>query len=110
MEEISAVKIPPFNFADLQLWFIMVEATFELAVPKPITSSITTCNYCVAHIAPEAAAIVRDIIVCPDKADLYTHLKEIKRCIDSTYPRSAICGVKADFSCGLNVLINLALC
>ncbi|GBM07033.1 hypothetical protein AVEN_63475-1 [Araneus ventricosus] len=76
MEQTSAVKIPPFNFSDPQLWFIMVEATFEVAVPKPITSSVTKYNYCVAHITPEGAAIVRGVIVCPDKKDLYNHLKE----------------------------------
>ncbi|GBN45241.1 hypothetical protein AVEN_250993-1 [Araneus ventricosus] len=62
MEENSAVKMPPFNFGDPQLWFIMAEATFQLAIPKPITASATKYNYCVAHLSPEAAAIVRDVI------------------------------------------------
>ncbi|GBO20576.1 hypothetical protein AVEN_40016-1 [Araneus ventricosus] len=63
----------------------MVEATFELAVPKPITSSITKYNYCGDRIAPEAAAIVPDAIVSPDRMDPYKHLKEaiIKRCGES---------------------------
>ncbi|GBN05419.1 hypothetical protein AVEN_30814-1 [Araneus ventricosus] len=52
--------MPPFNFGDPQLWFIMAEATFQLAIPKPITASATKYNYCVAHLSPEAAAIVRD--------------------------------------------------
>lgn len=82
MEENSAVKMPPFNFGDPQLWFIMAEATFQLAIPKPITASATKYNYCVANLSPEAAAIVRDVITCPDKDDPYKQLKDelITRC------------------------------
>ncbi|GBL99294.1 hypothetical protein AVEN_177324-1 [Araneus ventricosus] len=76
MEETSNVKIPPFNFSVPQLWFIMVEATFEIAVSKPIISSVTKYNYCVAHITSEAAVIVRDVIVCSDRTNPYKHLKE----------------------------------
>ncbi|GBN60754.1 hypothetical protein AVEN_181465-1, partial [Araneus ventricosus] len=85
MEENSAVKMPPFNFGDPQLWFIMAEATFQLAIPKPITASATKYNYCVAHLSPEAAAIVRDVITCPDKDHPYKQLKEelIKMCGES---------------------------
>ncbi|KAF8793458.1 hypothetical protein HNY73_004935 [Argiope bruennichi] len=75
MDEVSTEKISPFNSADPQLWFFMVEATFELAVPKPITASKTKFNYCVAHIPPEAASIVRDIIINPDEEDPYQQLK-----------------------------------
>ncbi|GBN03606.1 hypothetical protein AVEN_141230-1 [Araneus ventricosus] len=85
MEENCAVKMPPFYFGDPQLWFIMAETTFQLAIPKPITASATKYNYCVAHLSPEAAAIVRDVITCPDKDDPYKQLKEelIKRCGES---------------------------
>ncbi|KAF8768393.1 hypothetical protein HNY73_021217 [Argiope bruennichi] len=47
----------------------MVEATFELAISKPITVSKTKFNYCVAHIPPEAASVVREIIINPDEED-----------------------------------------
>ncbi|KAF8786100.1 hypothetical protein HNY73_007863 [Argiope bruennichi] len=53
----------------------MVEATFELPVPKPITASKTKFNYCAAHIPPEAASIVPDIIINPDKKDPFQQLK-----------------------------------
>ncbi|KAF8796394.1 hypothetical protein HNY73_000774 [Argiope bruennichi] len=77
--------MPPFNFGDPELWFKMAEATFQLAVPKPITASATKYNYCVANLSPEAAAIVRDVITCPDKDDSYKQLKEefVKRCGES---------------------------
>ncbi|KAF8778535.1 hypothetical protein HNY73_015249 [Argiope bruennichi] len=77
--------MPPCNFGDPQLWFIMAEATFQLAVPKPITASATKYNYCVANLSPEAAATVCDVITCPDKDGPYKQLKEelIKRCGES---------------------------
>ncbi|GBL86012.1 hypothetical protein AVEN_164820-1 [Araneus ventricosus] len=62
----------------------MVEATFELAVPKPITSGVTKYSYCVAHITHKAAAIFRDVIVFPDRTDPYKHFTEvIKTCGES---------------------------
>ncbi|GFW24856.1 uncharacterized protein TNCV_1961211 [Trichonephila clavipes] len=60
MEDISAVKIPAFVSSDPALWFGMLELTFELAVPKPITDERTKYNYCVAHLSPDAAMAVRD--------------------------------------------------
>lgn len=82
MSELSAVKIPVFNMADPHLWFHMVEATFELATPKAITESRTKYNYTVAHLPPEVAAIVRDVIVNPDATDPFQKLKDeiIARC------------------------------
>ncbi|KAF8768398.1 hypothetical protein HNY73_021222 [Argiope bruennichi] len=46
---------------------------------------ITKFNYCVAHIPPEAACIVHDIIINPDEEDPYQQLKSesIKRCGES---------------------------
>ena len=82
MAETSAVKIPVFIPADPALWFFMCEATFDLASPKPITESKTKYNYCVSHLPPDAASLVRDIIINPDKTDPYNQLKEhiISRC------------------------------
>lgn len=86
MEEISAVKIPIFIPSDPSLWFTMVESTFELAVPKPITESKTKYNHCVANLPPHIAMTVRDIIISPDKTDPYHKLKSevISRCGEST--------------------------
>ncbi|GFX52833.1 retrovirus-related Pol polyprotein from transposon opus [Trichonephila clavipes] len=66
MAEITAVKIPPFNFNDPQLWFSTCERTFALGVPKAITDTFTKFNYIVSNLPPEAAAIVRDLIITPD--------------------------------------------
>ncbi|XP_015921516.1 uncharacterized protein [Parasteatoda tepidariorum] len=82
MAESSAVKIPIFNITDPHLWFHMVEATFQLATPKPITESKTKFNYCFAHLPPEVAAVVRDVIITPNAEDPFKKLKEevIARC------------------------------
>lgn len=79
---ISAVKIPNFISSDPTLWFTMAESTFELASPKPITESKTKYNYCVATLPPDAAVLVRDIILDPNKTDPYQSLKDavISRC------------------------------
>ncbi|GBL79237.1 hypothetical protein AVEN_92461-1 [Araneus ventricosus] len=60
----------------------MVESTFELAVPKPITESRTKYNHCVTNLPPDIAMTVRDIIISPDKTDPYAILKNevISRC------------------------------
>ncbi|XP_023237327.1 uncharacterized protein LOC111636341 [Centruroides sculpturatus] len=75
MAEIGAVKIPPYNFSDPALWFHMCESTFVLGSPKPITESATKFNYVVAHLPPEVASTVRDIIISPDCTDPYGHIK-----------------------------------
>ncbi|XP_023232703.1 uncharacterized protein LOC111632504 [Centruroides sculpturatus] len=69
MAEIGAVKIPPYNFSDPALWFYMCESTFALGSPKPITENATKFNYVVAHLPPEVASTVRDIIISPDCTD-----------------------------------------
>lgn len=82
MTETAAVKIPVFIPTDPALWFTMIESTFQLAVPKPITDSRTKYNYCVSHLPPEIAMTVRDIILSPDSADPYKNLKDeiVLRC------------------------------
>lgn len=84
--EVSAVKIPNFISTDPQLWFSMVESTFELASPRAITESKTKYNYCVASLPPDIALLVRDIILSPDSTDPYLKLKEsvISRCGESS--------------------------
>ncbi|GFR32630.1 uncharacterized protein TNCT_318171 [Trichonephila clavata] len=85
MEDISAVKIPAFVSSDPALWFGMLESTFELAIPKPITDERTKYNYCVAHLSPDAAMAVRDVILSPGSTNPYSKLKEevIARCGES---------------------------
>ncbi|GFQ96794.1 transposon Tf2-9 polyprotein [Trichonephila clavata] len=75
MAEITAVKIPPYNFSDPQLWFSTSELTFALGVPKAITDTCTKFNYIVSNLPPEAAAIVRDLIITPDETDPYGAIK-----------------------------------
>ncbi|GFR11877.1 uncharacterized protein TNCT_292701 [Trichonephila clavata] len=74
MEDISAVKIPAFISSDPALWFSMLESTFELAVPKSITDERTKYNYCVAHLSPDAAMEVRDVILSPVSTNPYSKL------------------------------------
>ncbi|GFW90623.1 uncharacterized protein TNCV_566611 [Trichonephila clavipes] len=85
MEDISAVKIPAFVLSDPALWFGMLESTFELAVPKPITDERTKYNYCVAHLSPDAAMAVRDVILSPGSINPYSKVKDevIARCGES---------------------------
>lgn len=85
-EAVSAVKIPNFISTDPQLWFSMVESTFELASPKAITESKTKYNHCVASLPADIALLVRDIILNPDATDPYSKLKEsvIARCGESS--------------------------
>ncbi|GBM87450.1 hypothetical protein AVEN_90459-1 [Araneus ventricosus] len=82
MSKVGAVKISVYNRSYPALWFIMCESTFKLAVPKPITESMTKFNYVVSPLPPEVASLVRDILMNPDATDPYTHLKTelINRC------------------------------
>ncbi|GFT63816.1 peptidase A2 domain-containing protein [Trichonephila clavipes] len=52
MAEVTAVKIPPYNFCDPQLWFSTCERTFALGVPKAITDTCTKFNYIVSNLPP----------------------------------------------------------
>ncbi|GFS76036.1 uncharacterized protein NPIL_303021 [Nephila pilipes] len=85
MEEVSAVQIPAFIPSTPSLWYTMLESIFELVVPKPITTSSTKYNHCVASLLSEIAMSVRNIIISPDKSDTYAQLKKeiISRCGES---------------------------
>ncbi|GFY20786.1 transposon Tf2-9 polyprotein [Trichonephila clavipes] len=48
---------------------------FALGVPKAITDTFTKFNYIVSNLPPEAAAIVRDLIITPDETDPYGAIK-----------------------------------
>ncbi|GFT35379.1 hypothetical protein TNCV_275021 [Trichonephila clavipes] len=41
------------------------------AVPQAITDSKTKFNYIIAHLPPEAATIIRDVIMIPDPVEPY---------------------------------------
>ncbi|GFU03672.1 acid-sensing ion channel 3 [Nephila pilipes] len=53
------------------LWFTML----ELEIPKPITTSGTKYNHCVASVPSEIPMTVGEIINSPDKTDPYAQLK-----------------------------------
>lgn len=86
MSEVSAVRIPPYNFNDVSLWFAMCEHSFELAHPRAITESRTKFNYISANLPPEAASVVRDLIIKRSDTTPYEDLKTqlIKRTSDSS--------------------------
>ncbi|GFU90808.1 transposon Ty3-I Gag-Pol polyprotein [Trichonephila clavipes] len=69
MNDVGAVKIPAYNFHDPALWFTMCDSTFQLGCPKAITDSKTKFNYIIAHLPPEAATIIRDVIMNPDPVE-----------------------------------------
>ncbi|GFW01064.1 uncharacterized protein TNCV_1763021 [Trichonephila clavipes] len=83
--ETAAVVFPPFIQRDPALWFYMIESTFELASPKPITESKTKYNYAVSHLPPDIVTVVRDVIIQPDISDPYSELKAkiIERCSEN---------------------------
>ncbi|GFU30912.1 transposon Tf2-9 polyprotein [Trichonephila clavipes] len=71
MAEVTAVKTPPFNFNDPELWLSTCERTFALGLPNGITYTTTKFDYIVSNLPPEATAIVRDLIITPDETDTY---------------------------------------
>ncbi|GFW35020.1 transposon Tf2-9 polyprotein [Trichonephila clavipes] len=64
MNDVGAVKIPAYNFHDPALWFTMCD-THSNNCPKAITDNKTKFNYIIAHLPPEAATIIRDVIMNP---------------------------------------------
>ncbi|GFV19013.1 hypothetical protein TNCV_4758981 [Trichonephila clavipes] len=87
MNDVGAVKIPAYNFHDPALWFTMRDSTFQLGCPKAITDSKTKFNYIIAHLPPEAATIIRDVIMNPDPVEPYEKAKMelIKRSGESSH-------------------------
>ncbi|GFX94509.1 transposon Tf2-9 polyprotein [Trichonephila clavipes] len=75
MAQVTAVKIPPCNFSNLQLWFSTCERTFALGVPEEITDTCTKFNYIVPNLPPEPTAIVRHLISIPGETDPYGAIK-----------------------------------
>ncbi|GFX47506.1 hypothetical protein TNCV_618651 [Trichonephila clavipes] len=65
----------------------MCDSTFQLGCPKPITDSKTKFNYIIAHLPPEAATIIRDVIMNPDPVEPYekARMELIKRSGESSH-------------------------
>ncbi|GFQ74566.1 retrovirus-related Pol polyprotein from transposon opus [Trichonephila clavata] len=80
MSEVNAVQMPVYNRSDPILWFVMCESTFALATPKTITESLTKRAHThtitlVAHLPPDTASLVRDVLMHPDATDPYAQIK-----------------------------------
>ncbi|XP_048514298.1 uncharacterized protein LOC125501745 [Athalia rosae] len=77
-----AVRIPPFNATDPELWFSMVETSFGAA---GVTTDSTKFGYVVGAMDPKFAQEVREIIVNPPPHNAYTTLKtELIKRLSST--------------------------
>ncbi|GFX57621.1 uncharacterized protein TNCV_2676071 [Trichonephila clavipes] len=65
----------------------MCDSTFQLGCPKAITDSKTKFNYIIAHLPPEAATIIRDVIMNPDPVEPYEKARTelIKRSGESSH-------------------------
>ncbi|GFW59646.1 hypothetical protein TNCV_2756551 [Trichonephila clavipes] len=65
----------------------MCDSTFQLGCPKAITDSRTKFNYIIAHLPPEAATIIRDVIMNPDPVEPYEKARTelIKRSGESSH-------------------------
>ncbi|XP_018329760.1 uncharacterized protein LOC108740066 [Agrilus planipennis] len=67
-----AVKLPPFVPSDPELWFCMVERSFEAS---GVTSESTRFGYVLENLDPRYAAEVRDIIINPPATEPYATIK-----------------------------------
>ncbi|GFU33370.1 transposon Tf2-9 polyprotein [Trichonephila clavipes] len=87
MNDVSAFKIPAYNFNDPALWFTMWDNTIQLGSPKAITYSRTQFNYIIVNLPPEAATIIRDVIMNPDPVEPYKTARTelIKRSGESSH-------------------------
>ncbi|XP_018321004.1 uncharacterized protein LOC108734101 [Agrilus planipennis] len=66
------VKLPPFVPSDPELWFSMVEQSFETS---GVTSESTRFGYVLRNLDPRYAAEVRDIIIGPPATEPYATIK-----------------------------------
>ncbi|GFU51571.1 transposon Tf2-9 polyprotein [Trichonephila clavipes] len=67
----------------------MCDSTFQIGCPKAITDSRTKFNYIITHLPPEAATIIRDVIMNSDPVEPYekTRTELIKRSGESSHHR-----------------------
>lgn len=77
-----AVKIPPLWKNNIHIWFVQVEANFEIA---KITEDITKYHTVLAAIDSESLSAISDLILNPPTTNKYDSLKErlIKEFSDS---------------------------
>ncbi|GFX81982.1 transposon Ty3-G Gag-Pol polyprotein [Trichonephila clavipes] len=110
MSEVNTVQIPLNNRSDPALWVIMCESTFALATPKPITESVAKYNYIVANLTPNAASLVRDILMHPDAIDPYAQIKNelINRSGESSQQERLQSSVQAILAAVSNLTLNKA--
>ena len=71
-------KLPAFWKEEPEVWFLQVEASFQIA---GVTQDTTKFQYLVAHLDQSVLFIVKDIIISPPSSEKYNALK--KRIIDS---------------------------
>lgn len=73
-----SVKVPPFIPSDPELWFTLLESSFDAA---GITRDGTRYGYAVSSLDPKYAVEVRDILIKPASERSYVQLKSelIKR-------------------------------
>lgn len=67
-----AVKIPPFVLADPELWFSMIDRSFQVS---GVTTDDTKFGHILGSLDPRYAAKVTHIIVNPSATDAYATLK-----------------------------------
>ena len=68
-----ATQLPPFLPADVEVWFIQVEAQFS---KRSITTSKTKYEEIICALPMEYATDVRDLLVDPPEENSYKKLKE----------------------------------
>lgn len=68
-----SVKIPPLWRGNIAIWFVQVEANFEVA---QVTSDVTKYNTVLASIDTETLSAVSDLILNPPADNKYVALKE----------------------------------
>ncbi|XP_064468772.1 uncharacterized protein LOC135383076 [Ornithodoros turicata] len=70
---LSPLRLPPFSVSDPQLCLAQVEVHFA---GRRITSQFSKFGYILAHLPPEAAAEVRDLIIRPHAGHPYDTLRD----------------------------------
>jgi hypothetical protein len=68
-----AVKIPPMWKNNITVWFVQVEANFDVA---NITSDLTKYNYLLTAIDTDTLSAITDVIIKPPEIDKYQTLKK----------------------------------
>lgn len=70
----SAIKIPPFWHSNPELWFLRIEAQFNV---RGITSDNTKYDYLVSALSEDTMEIVADAVRRPPATDKYKNIKKL---------------------------------